>query len=68
MVPNPRGTWYDGTVLSSIGRRRSYKYQESVGTQAMPFLVIPGNYLHARMIPYAPALETMLRNPKLGIG
>jgi len=47
MVPNPRGTWYDGTVPSSIGCRRRHMYQETVAIRQRPILVDPGNYLHA---------------------
>jgi len=67
MVPNPRGTWYDGTVPRVIGCRHRHMYQETIATRQQPFLNDPSNYLHAGMIPYVLALETMIRNPKLGI-
>jgi len=67
MVPNPCGTWYDGTVPSVIGCRHRHKYQETIATLQWPILVVPDNYLHARMIPYVPTLETIIRNPNLGI-
>jgi len=64
-MPRRHGT--AGTMPSANDRRHGKMYQETVATRQRPFLIDPGNYLHAGMIPYISALETMIRNPKLGI-
>jgi len=62
VVPNPRGTWYDSTVPSVIGCRHRHKYQETIATRQWPILVVPGNYLHAGMIPSCSSIGTMIRS------
>jgi len=65
--PMPRRHGTAGTMPSANDCRHRKMYQETVATRQWPFLIDPGNYLHAGRIPYVPALETMIRNPNLGI-
>ncbi len=57
MVPNPHGTWYDGTMPSLIGTRHRHKYQEPVAIGIGCFQQLPGTYLCAGYSPYVPIKE-----------
>ncbi len=60
MVPNPRGTWYDGTVHSLFSTRRRHKYREPVAIGIGCSQRFPGTYLHVGYSPYVPIKEYRL--------
>jgi len=62
--PMPCGHGTVGTVPSIIGTRCRHRYHRATENEQWSFLVVP----HARMIPYVPVLETMIRNQDLTVG
>jgi len=64
MVPKATGHGTTGPRPNIMGLRHRPMYQATIASKQWSFLVNPGNYLHARMIPLCSIIGTMLRSPK----